>query len=209
MIRYILFDLDNTLYSAHYGLEDNVSRRIIEFLAMHCGFSLEEAKRQHRELLKVYSTTAEWLITEKGLTDIEPYYAAIHPAGEADSLPRNPQLRSFLASLHLPLAILTNSPKEHADRILDKLAISDLFTHVFDIRWNRFRGKPAPETFHRVLDVLGTAPETTLFIDDIPHCVEGYLALGGKGLLLDEPDAYPAYPHDRIRTLPELTGFIR
>jgi putative hydrolase of the HAD superfamily len=209
MIQYLLFDLDNTLYSSRYGLEYNVGRRIVEYVASYLDLPPEEVIRQRRERLQAYGTTLEWLVAEKGLTDIEAYYRATHPVGEADSLPWNPQLRSFLQTLPVPLAILTNSPREHADRILNKLAISDLFTHIFDMRWNQFKGKPAPEVFYRALNTLGTKPETTLFIDDTPRYVKGYLEIRGKGLLLDEEDAYPDYPYDRIRSLPELTAFLK
>ncbi|MDR0723396.1 MAG: HAD-IA family hydrolase [Treponema sp.] len=208
-LQYILFDLDNTLYSPRYGLELNVGRRIVEFIAAYLGLSWEEALGQRRERIQRYSTTLEWLMEEKGYTDIEAYYKAIHPAGEADSLSPDPALREFLTSLPLPLGILTNSPKEHADRILTTLGIHDLFTHIFDLRWNDFKGKPHAAAFHRALNALGTIPETTLFIDDTPRCVSGYCALGGPGLLLDEENAYPAYPHPRIRDLRELTGFLR
>ncbi|MDR2797963.1 MAG: HAD-IA family hydrolase [Treponema sp.] len=208
-LQYILFDLDNTLYSPRYGLELNVDRRIAQFLVAYLGLSLEEALRQRRERIQHYGTTLEWLMVEKGYTDIEAYYTAIHPAGEADILSPVPGLREFLESLPLPRGILTNSPKEHADRILTKLGIGDLFTHIFDIRWNGFKGKPHAEAFHRALNTVGTIPETTLFIDDTPRCVSGYCALGGPGLLLDEENAYPAYPHPRIRDLRELTGFLR
>jgi putative hydrolase of the HAD superfamily len=208
MIQYLLFDLDNTLYSGRYGLEDNVGRRIVAYLASYLRVSPEEAVRQRRENIQIYGTTLEWLVAEKGLTDIEDYYRVIHPEGEADSLSPNPQLRNFLQTLSLPMAILTNSPREHADRVIERLAIGDLFTHIFDIRWNQLKGKPAPEVFYRVLDTLGTKPETTLFIDDMPRYVKGYLEIGGKGLLFDEEDAYPDYPHDRIRTLPELITFL-
>jgi hypothetical protein len=45
-------------------------------------------------------------------------------------------------------------------------------------------------------------------VDDYPEYIDGYLALGGKALLLDEFDAYPAYPHPRIRTLRELDNYL-
>jgi putative hydrolase of the HAD superfamily len=208
ILQYILFDLDNTLYSPRYGLEMKVSQRIAEFLAAYLGVSQEEALRQRRERIHSYGTTLEWLMAEKGYTDIEAYYQAIHPAGEADTLSADPELRRFLESLPLPQAILTNSPREHADRILSKLGISDLFTHIFDMRWNGFKGKPHEEVFRRALHALGTTPETTLFIDDAPRYVMGFCALGGPGLLMDEENAYPEYPHPRIRDLRELTGFL-
>jgi putative hydrolase of the HAD superfamily len=208
MIQYLLFDLDNTLYSARYGLENNVHRRLREFVAHYLGLPPEEAWRQRAERIQDYGTTVEWLRAERGLTDTDRYFAAIHPENEADSLPPDPALRDFLQSIPLPKAILTNSPREHAERVLDKLTLSGVFTHLFDIRENGFRGKPRPEAFYRAFNRLGATPEQVLFIDDIPSYVDGCRALGGRGVLLDENDRSAAYPPPRIRNLRELEGLL-
>jgi putative hydrolase of the HAD superfamily len=208
MIQYILFDLDNTLYSARYGLEDHVRRRMREFLAAHLGVSPEEAWRQRTERVGEYGTTLEWLIAERGFTAVERYFAAIHPGDEADILPPDPALRDLLEKIPQPKAILTNSPREHAERVLDKLKLSGLFTRIFDIRGNGFQGKPRPEVFFRAFSALGAAPEEVLFVDDIPAYVEGCCALGGRGVLLDENNACPGYPHPKIRALGELEDLL-
>jgi putative hydrolase of the HAD superfamily len=208
MIQYVLFDLDNTLYSARYGLEDNVNRRIRLFLADYLGVSPEEAWRQRSARIREFGTTLEWLVTEKGFTGVEEYFARIHPEDEADGLPPDPALRDILEALPLPRAILTNSPREHADRIINKLGLSGLFTHIFDIRGNNFRGKPNPGAYLRALEVMGAEAAEVLFVDDSPSYVEGCRALGAQGVLLDEDDAQPAYPGRRIRHLRELGGII-
>jgi putative hydrolase of the HAD superfamily len=206
MLRYILFDLDDTLYSSRHSLEKAMRERLFDYVAAYLGVSREEAIRQRREHISPYGTTLEWLLAEKGFSpgDVEDYFAKIHPENEAEGLLPDPELRAFLQTLPVPLAILTNSPREHADRILDKLGIGDLFTHIFDIRSNDLRGKPRAEAFYRALAVLGTSPETTLFLDDAPRYVEGYLALSGRGILVDEEDRYPWYAHERIRNVREL-----
>jgi putative hydrolase of the HAD superfamily len=208
MTRYILFDLDNTLYSNNTGMEQGFQRRIIGFAARFLGITPEEAVARRREGLKNYGATIEWLMGEYGFSAIDDYYAAVHPAGEEDSIPPDPELRGFLESLNIPLAILTNSPREHADRVLAKIGIAGLFTHVFDMRWNGNQGKPLPAAFTRALDALGTTPETTLFIDDTPRYVLGYLDLGGRGLLRDEMDLHKDYAHPKIRELRELTRYL-
>jgi putative hydrolase of the HAD superfamily len=208
MIRYILFDLDNTLYSAKTGMEEDFQRRIIAFTARFLGITPEDALAQRQEGITRYGATIEWLIGDKGLTAIDEYYAAVHPEGEEDVIPPDPQLRLFLESLSLPLAILTNSPREHTDRVLKKIGITDLFTHIFDMRWNGNQGKPLPAAFTRALDALGSDAGSTLFIDDAPRYVQGYLNLGGKGLLRDELGRHPDYPHPRIRELPELIRYL-
>jgi putative hydrolase of the HAD superfamily len=206
---WILFDLDNTLYSARYGLEEKVIRRIRIFLARHFGVSAEDAWKRRVASMGRYGTTLEWLIVEEGFQDVENYFAFIHPDDEAETLLPEPGLREFLESLPLPLAILTNSPAEHAGRILKKLGVEDLFNPVVDMRQNNFFGKPRPEVYFRTLELLGTTPEKTLFIDDTPFCTEGFLKIGGAALLLDEFDIHRDYPFPRIRKLPELAAFIR
>jgi putative hydrolase of the HAD superfamily len=207
MIQYLLFDLDNTLYSSRYGLENNVNRRLRQFLADYLGLSPEEAWRQ-RTAREKYGTTLEWLVTERNFTAIEEYFSAIHPKDEAETLPPDPELGTFLSNLGVPMAILTNSPREHAELILDKLGFRSLFTHVFDIRLNDFKGKPHRETFENALETLGKTADQVIFVDDSPRYVEGFLALGGKGFLIDELDMYKDYPHPKIRDLRELVKYL-
>ena len=210
MIRYILFDLDCTLYSVRYGLEENVVVRLKQYLARYLGTSVEKAAAERNIYIATgqYGTTLEWLIAEKGFTDTADYFAYIHPENEADSLPPDPELRRFIENLPYPCSILTNSPLFHAERIIRKLGLEGLFNRIFDIESNGLKGKPDASAFRRALDALGLKPEEVLFVDDTPRYVEGFLALGGRGILFDERDDHTNYPHDRIKNLTELTRFL-
>jgi putative hydrolase of the HAD superfamily len=104
---------------------------------------------------------------------------------------------------------MTNSPREHALRIVKKLGIEKFFPAIFDIRFHRLKGKPHAEAFNRVLDVIGTSPEHCLFVDDGRAYIEGYRALGGCGVFYDELDEHPEFPDPRIRALTEITGLLR
>ena len=208
MVTYLLFDLDNTLYSCRFGLEDNAKRRMKEFSAAYLGVTPEEAWQMRLEQGKKHGTTLEWLMNDRGFTDVEAYLLAIHPEGEADNLPPDPQLKDFLESIQIPKAILTNSPREHADLILDKLGFAGLFTHIFDIRQCGFKGKPHPDVFNNALNVLGMQPADVLFIDDSPQYVKGFIAMGGRGLLLDERNVFHDYPHSKISDLKELSQYL-
>lgn len=208
MIRHILFDLDCTIYSVRLGLEDNVVERMIRFLADFLGTSVEEARAERGKSAGKYGTTMEWIMAEKGFTDVDFYLRSVHPEDEADSLYPVPGLREFLEGLPCPCSILTNSPRFHADRIIKKMELEGVFTGIFDIKDNNFRGKPHAQAFQRTLDALGQKPEDTLFIDDYPRYVKGFLDMGGRGILLDEMDTYPDYPNERIKNLKELVRFL-
>ncbi|MDR0585629.1 MAG: HAD-IA family hydrolase [Treponema sp.] len=212
-IGYILFDLDNTLYSAGYGLEKAVSRRVSEYIAAFLKLPVEEAWALRRAGIAAggYGTTLEWLMAEKGFDPraADGYFSFLYPEDEADALSPDPGLASFLASLDVPAAIMTNSPMEHAVRVVKKLGIETFFTSIFDIRFHGLKGKPRAEAFTHVLDTLGIKAEHCLFVDDAKAYVEGYRALGGAGVLYDELDEHPEFPGPRVRALREITELLR
>ena len=158
--------------------------------------------------MKRYGTTLEWLGSEKGFTDRDKFLSFVHPENEADCLKPDPELRKFLTELPCPCSVLTNSPGFHAERIIKKLELQGVFQRVFDIESNGFRGKPHASAFNRALDALGRKVEEVLFVDDAPRYVSGYLALGGRGLLLDELAEHKNYPHEKIKSLREITRFL-
>jgi putative hydrolase of the HAD superfamily len=208
-IEYILFDLDSTLYSARYGLETEVGRRVNEYIAARLKLPMQEAWEMRRAAItgRGYGTTLEWLLAE---TDFSPaqagdYFAYIHPEHEAAALHPDPELRALLASIPLPKAILTNSSREHAVRILKRLGAEEHFTSIFDIRFNELKGKPREDAFRRPLDALGLGPERCALVDDVARNIEGYRAFGGLGILYDEFDKHPGFPGPRIRCLEELS----
>lgn len=187
---HLLFDMDNTLYPASSAMDKGITRRMLECVAefFHC--SMDEAIALRSERIVHYSTTLEWLRSE-GLTDIEGFLAHVHPSNEAEELPPQPGLRDFLISLNMPMSILTNAPHEHADTVLGKLGIADLFEAVTDIRDAGFNGKPYPDSYMAALKKVGATIEYTLFLDDMQKYTDGWVALGGTAVLIGSPNGKP------------------
>lgn len=182
--------MDNTLYPASSAMDKGITRRMLECVAefFHC--SIDEAIALRSERIVHYSTTLEWLRSE-GLTDIEGFLAHVHPSNEAEELPPQPGLRDFLISLNMPMSILTNAPHEHADTVLGKLGIADLFEAVTDIRDAGFNGKPYPDSYMAALKKVGATIENTLFLDDMQKYTDGWVALGGTAVLIGSPNGKP------------------
>ena len=187
---HLLFDMDNTLYPASSAMDKGITRRMLECVAdfFHC--TMDEAIALRSERIVHYSTTLEWLRSE-GLTDIEGFLAHVHPSNEAEELPPQPGLRDFLISLNMPMSILTNAPHEHADTVLEKLGIADLFEAVTDIRDAGFNGKPYPDSYMAALKKVGATIENTLFLDDMQKYTDGWVALGGTAVLIGSPNGKP------------------
>lgn len=188
--KHLLFDMDNTLYPSSSAMDKGITRRMLECVAdfFHC--DIEKAIALRAERIVHYSTTLEWLRAE-GLTDIEAFLAHVHPDNEADELPPQPALRDFLISLNMPMSVLTNAPHEHADTVLGKLGIADLFQAVTDIRDAGFNGKPYPDAYMAALKKVGAGIDETLFLDDMQKYTDGWVALGGTAVLIGESNGKP------------------
>jgi putative hydrolase of the HAD superfamily len=208
MLALALFDLDNTLYPQSCGMDHDITRRMVDYVARYLGMSVDDARAFRHERAKKYGTTLEWLIAEQGFSDTESYFAAVHPDGEEYCIEADPELGPLLDALPLRKAVLTNSPSEHAHRVLRKLGIADRFEAVYDIRFNSFRGKPHAEAYRRACDALGVPVEQTLFIDDLPKYVRGFLDIGGRALLVDESGRFADEGLPRLRRLAELPALV-
>jgi putative hydrolase of the HAD superfamily len=208
MIQALLFDLDNTLYPASERMEDDIILRMNDYTARITGLSLEAAIALRRERMPAYGTTLEWLMAEYGFDDPDAYFDYVHPEGEEEALRPDGGLAPFLDSLSQHKYIFTNAPMEHAERVLRRLNIEGRFRIIFDIRFNGLRGKPHRAAVDRVLEAVrqdcGALPRDTLFVDDVPRYVRGFMERGGHGVLIDQDGRHGPTGLPTIRLLPEL-----
>jgi putative hydrolase of the HAD superfamily len=200
MIRHLLLDLDNTLYPASGGMDEGITRRMLEFVARFLGVTFEEGAKLRLKGIPSYGTTLEWLKAEHGLTDQNAFFDAVHPESEVDELQSDPALRPYLLSLGLPMTLLTNAPMMHAMRVLSFFNIEDIFIGIYDLTFNNGKGKPHPASFLNTLQAAGFTVEESLFVDDHPKYVRGYKNIGGRAAIVDESGAY--------REMAEKEGFF-
>lgn len=189
-IKHLLFDLDNTLYPASSAMDAGITRRMMECVAEFFNCDMDTAIELRKKNIVNHSTTLEWLRSE-GLTDVEKFLAHVHPDNEADELMPQPGLREFLISLPYPKSILTNSIHEHADRVLAKLGIADLFEAVTDVRDADFCGKPYWQSYKAALNKTGAEFKTTLFLDDMIKYTDGWAVRGGTAILVGDKNGRP------------------
>jgi putative hydrolase of the HAD superfamily len=206
-LSHILFDLDNTLYRASGGLFDEIKRRMTAFVAGHFRVNEEKAAAIRKDYGARYGTTLGGLLREGGLADADEFLAAVHPEDVGPFIVPDPGLRPMLEGLPCPRSIITNSPREHAERVLAVLGVADCFNRIFDIRFVRFAGKPQPEAYERVLDALRLPAESVLFVDDAAAYLQGYRKLGGPVVQVREDGASSAdWPC--LRDVKELPAFL-
>ncbi len=193
-VSHIIFDLDNTLYSCNSRMDTGISERMMECVMKFFNCSKEEAIKIRKSKIQNFSTTLEWLESE-GLKDVEGFISYVHPANEADEIEEDPLLRPFLQSINIPKIICTNSPLEHAERVLNKLNVKDLFSCICDIRDFNFRGKPYPSAFKKALEKADGTLEDTIFVDDMVKYTDGWEALGGTAVLVGDKNGHHLNPN--------------
>ena len=90
------------------------------------------------------------------------------------------------------------------------MEIRDAFEKIFDLRFNRYRGKPAKILYERVLHEIRRSAEEVLFVDDHTDYLESFREMGGLVLLVDEyseRDEVSGIPV--IRRLNELSPYLK
>jgi putative hydrolase of the HAD superfamily len=96
----------------------------------------------------------------------EIYFQALHPNHEMIAL-----MRELKAAGHR-MAMLTNNVKEWEPMWRSMLPVDEIFEIVVDSGFVGCR-KPEPRIYELTLQRLGLSAEACLFIDDLPHNVEG------------------------------------
>ncbi|TFG62024.1 MAG: HAD family hydrolase [Gemmatimonadales bacterium] len=209
MIEYLLFDLDDTVYPKSSGLGEAMNSLMTDFVADYRGVSTEEAAQLRKQSRDNHGTTLAWLIGDHGLTDVESFLEAVHPADLSgwldDDMVRD--IQNTLSQIDLQASILTKSPGEHAERVLSRLGIRGRFDYVFDLRHNGFQGKPARAAYTRALAKIGVEAEHTLFVDDVIQYLLPFRELGGR-IVHMSPSARTPLNIPSIRTLGELASHI-
>lgn len=192
-IEHLIFDLDNTLYTANSEMDFGITQRMMECVMNFFNCSFEEAAEIRKKKVRNFSTTLEWLRSE-GLSDVEGFFRHVHPENEADELKEDPGLRPFLQSIEIPKIICTNAPREHAERVLKKLNVIDLFSEICDIRDFNLQGKPYPSAFKIALKKAGGTIENSIFIDDMLKYTDGWESLGGTAVLVGNKNGHHLNP---------------
>lgn len=161
----LLFDLDNTLYSADRELFSLIDVRINRFMVEEAGIAPPEVDDLRRDYWQRYGVTLQGLIRHHAV-DPEAYLDYVHDVDVASRLDPDPGLRRCLQQLTQRKVVFTNGSRAHALRVLDRLEITDQFEAIFDIRVASYLPKPFVDPYHKVLDALGLKARHCIMVED-------------------------------------------
>ena len=182
--KYIIFDLDETLYPREAGLMQALSERMLRFMAEELGIPPDDVADIRRRYYQKYGTTLRGLMEEHRI-DPEIYLAYVHNVNLADFLAASPPLNNMLHEIPLQKAIFTNADAAHAERVLDVLQIRFHFEQIIDIVSGGFINKPEPLAYHQALAVLGVDGDQCIMVEDTPRNLMPAKDLGMTTILVD------------------------
>jgi len=199
-IRYLLFDLDETLYPRQAGVMKNISRLIRQYMVEYLGLAAEEAgELAHRYYLQ-YGTSMRGLILHNNL-DADHFLAYVHDFPLDELTPDGP-LGTLLAGLPCEKVIFTNADQGHAERVLDRLQVRQYFSRIIDVTAVDYFSKPNPEAYAKCLELLDASPQECVLIEDSARNLAPAAELGMVTVLVDgDPDAPADYRVDSVLEL--------
>jgi putative hydrolase of the HAD superfamily len=165
MIKYLLFDLDDTLYAANSGMMQEISQRMSEYMVTRIGISPDDVERQRKDYWARYGTTLRGLYIERHI-DPHDFLDFVHTVNVASYLQPDARLDAMLAQLPQTKSIFTNAPANYACRVLRALGVEKYFANIFDIHFIEYASKPNQHAYDRVVAALPVSPRECLMIDD-------------------------------------------
>jgi putative hydrolase of the HAD superfamily len=159
-----IFDLDNTLYPASSDLFSQIDAKMTAFLQKILGLSRDDARKRQKSYYREYGTTLNGLMKMHDV-DPEDYLAFVHDI-DLTVLAPDPGFAAAIARLPGRRYVYTNGCRNHAARILARLALEGMFDAIWDIRTVAWRPKPDAQAYRSVLERNAVVPARAAMFED-------------------------------------------
>lgn len=184
-VKYVLFDLDGTLYESSAGIEAQLRNAMVAQTAIVLGISHEDARVLLRQYRRTHKASILGLQEHHGVNPVK-FYEAVYGSLDTSKMMARPGCRSALVGLasYVPIGVFTNSNRTFTEETLSFLGLSGIFDHVVTVEDHGFIRKPEVEAYHKIFDFLKLAPDEVLMFDDIASSLAVMNSLGSNGILV-------------------------
>lgn len=195
MIKYVLFDLDETLYPPGAGRMQAISSRINADLIAHLGLTPAAAEALRRDYERRYGSFFRGMALNGGLDpgDLSAYAHDVHIE---QYLAPDPDLGCLIECIQSPRVIFTNAPHAYAERVLTQLDISRQFARLFAYEFGEGIGKLIAAVYTKVQRALHVTSAGLVMVDDVLSSLAPAHALGWKTIWVNPNGA--ENPNDQV-----------
>ena len=182
-IEFWLFDLDNTIYHPNTKIFNQIDLRMKKYISKILDVSEDEAFKVQKEYYRKYGTTLFGLM-KNNKVNADDFLNYVHNIN-LENLEKSNELINLLESLPGKKYIYTNGDSRHAENVLKKLEINDLFDGVFDIKKSGLIPKPEKKSLLNLLDFYRIDPRKTIYFEDLEKNLMAASIMGITTVLID------------------------
>jgi len=183
VLRYVWFDLDDTLYPSTSGLWQAIGEKINRYMVERLGMDKDVVLARREHYFKTYGTTLNGLRRDFAV-DTDDYLAFVHDLPLAEYIQPDPKLNEMLLRLPLAKIVFTNADLGHALRVLQRLGVTSHFERIVDIRAMEFVNKPNEGAYLRTLEMIGAKAQECVLVEDSPRNLHTARSLGMRTVLV-------------------------
>lgn len=171
-LKGIIWDLDNTLYRAHAGM-DHAYHLAAARLAVRDGVepSMEVALEKARKSYEEREFSGRFLISEHGY-DVPHLHKELHDMIDETAIVKSIETADLFRELDFKNALVTHGSKGWAHRVLAHLDLIAFFDHdaILSLESYDFQRKnESGAGVEMALQALDLAPDQVLMVEDIAH----------------------------------------
>ena len=187
LIKFWIFDLDNTLYSGKTRVFEQVSKKMTQYVSNKLNVNLDKAKKIQIDYFHKYNTTLNGMIKNHKI-DANEFLDFVHDI-DIDFLKKDLKLNEELKKLDGKKIIFTNGPRKHALNVTRKIGIDQHFDDIFDIIDSNFVPKPEIEPYKKIVEKHKIDPNLCVFVEDIARNLRPAYEMGMTTVWIknDEP----------------------
>ena len=188
IVKYWIFDLDNTLYSGKTKVFEQVDKKMSKYISEKLNVSIDEAKKIQKNYFHEYNTTLNGMIKNHKI-DANEFLEFVHDI-DIDFLKKDLELQKELLKLKGKKIIFTNGSRKHALNVTQKIGIDQCFDDIFDIVDSNFVPKPAIEPYNELVKKHKIDPKSCLFVEDIARNLKPAYEMGMKTVWIENEEPW-------------------
>ena len=210
MFRFLLFDVDDTLYSPHSGLWEALSERISLYMIERLRIEPSDVPNLRKYFAQNYGTALNGLRHSDYAVDIDDYLSFVHDLPLEEYIQPNPELESMLSRIPLEKVVFTNSDSAHSTRIMNRLSITHHFAsaRIIAIRALGFVNKPDPLAYQKALTILNAKAHECIFVEDSLRNLLPAKAIGMMTVLVNDDMSLDGVDY-KVRSVLEVEEVIK
>lgn len=212
-VDFWIFDLDNTLYPQDLNLMVQMRHKTYDYICDLLDTDHAGAAKLYERFEALHGTALNGLVLEHGI-DPHGFLTYVHDI-DHDLLLPDAHLAEAIRSLPGKRVIYTNGTVNHAENVLKRLGITDLFENIFDIVWADLDPKPHRAPYERLFAQMGVDPKKAAMFEDVARNLEIPFALGAKTVLVRPEDVGdgerdgPSAAYDDLGYIDHVTHDLR